>query len=285
MYRKSKQVTQIPFALIFALSFCIGWSGDVFAEAATRQALVTNVLRVCADPNNLPYSSKTKAGFENKIAQLIADELGVSVEYTWWPQTIGFVRNTLRLRKCDLIVGMSTTNELVQNTNPYYRSVYTMVYRRDSGISATQLDDPELADKRFGVVAGTPPATILALNGMIGQAKGYQLFIDTREVSVNELMIDDLIDGEIDVALMWGASAGYFSSIADQDLIVVPLLNENPNIRLDFRISMALRYQETEWKRTLNRSIRKLQPEINSILQEYNIPLLDEKGELIASVD
>ncbi len=285
MYRKTKQFTQIPFALIFALSICIGWSGDAAAEAATRQALVTNVLRVCADPSNLPYSSKTKTGFENKIAQLIADELGVSVEYTWWPQTIGFVRNTLRLRKCDLIVGMSTTNELVQNTNPYYRSVYTMVYRRDSGISATQLDDPELADKRFGVVAGTPPATILALNGMIGQAKGYQLFIDTRKVSVNQLMIDDLIDGEIDVALMWGASAGYFSSIADQDLIVVPLLNEDPNIRLDFRISMALRYQETEWKRTLNRTIRKIQPKINSILQEYNVPLLNEKGELIASVD
>ena len=273
------------FVFLFSAALLISWSENASAETATREALVTNALRVCADPNSLPYSNKAREGFENKIAELIGEELGLPVRYTWWPQTIGFVRNTLRLRKCDLIVGVATTSELVQNTNPYYRSVYTMVYRKDSGITATQLADPQLADKRFGVVAATPPATILALNGLIGQSKGYQLFVDTRRVSTGQMMMDDLISGEVDVALMWGANAGYFSARTDEELVLVPLLNEDPSIRLDFRISMALRYQETEWKRKLNRILRKIQPQIIAILQSYDIPLLDERGDLIPSVE
>ncbi len=281
MPRKIKFIHQSVVARIFFVVLVIGWHNEVLAEAATRQALVTSALRVCADPNSLPYSNKSQEGFENKIADLIAEELGVPVKYTWWPQTIGFIRNTLRLRKCDLIIGMTTTHELVQNTNPYYRTIYTMVFREDSGISATHLNDRQLVDKRMGVVAGTPPATILALNGSIGKAKAYPLLVDTRRYSVSQMMIDDLISGTIDVALMFGPTAGYYSTISEEKLVVVPLMNEDPAIRLDFRISMALRYSETEWKRSLNDIIRKIQPQIYAILHDLNVPLLDDKGDLI----
>ena len=171
--------------------------GAAWAAQTSREARMTSVLRVCADANNLPYSNKMEEGFENEIAQLIAGELGLSVRYTWWPQTIGFVRNTLRLRRCDLIVGIGSGNELVQNTNPYYRSVYTMVYRGKSGLGATTLSDPKLKSLRFGVVAGTPPATLLAMYDLIGQARSYQLTVDTRYFSPARQAIDDVAAGKI----------------------------------------------------------------------------------------
>ena len=257
-----------------------GIQTELLADAATRQALTTTALRVCADPENLPFSNKAEEGFENKIVDLIAEELDLPVRYTWWPQTIGFVRNTLRLRECDLISGISTTSQLVQNTNPYYRSVYTMIYRSDSGITATRIGDPQLADKRFGVVAGTPPATLLAINGLISQAKGYQLIVDTRITTTGEIVINDLSEGVIDVALLWGPIGSYFASRASEELTVVPLLEEEKGIRLDFRISMATRYSERDWKRKINRVLRKLQPQIDEILASYHVPMLDDLGQL-----
>jgi len=255
--------------------------GVAQAEQTSREARTTSVLRVCADANNLPYSNKMEEGFENKIARLIAGELGLPVRYTWWPQTIGFVRNTLRLRRCDLIVGIGTGNELVQNTNPYYRSVYTMVYRGNSGLRATRLSDPALKSLRFGVVAGTPPATLLAMYDLIGQARPYQLTVDTRYFSPARQAIDDVAAGTIDVALIWGPMAGFFAKQQKVPLIVVPLLHEMAKVRLDFRVSMAVRVNEPKWKRQLNDILERLQPKIDVILQEYGVPLLDEQGRLI----
>ena len=255
--------------------------GVAQAEQTSREARTTSVLRVCADANNLPYSNKMEEGFENKIARLIAGELGLPVRYTWWPQTIGFVRNTLRLRRCDLIVGIGTGNELVQNTNAYYRSVYTMVYRGNSGLRATRLSDPALKSLRFGVVAGTPPATLLAMYDLIGQARPYQLTVDTRYFSPARQAIDDVAAGTIDVALIWGPMAGFFAKQQKVPLIVVPLLHEMAKVRLDFRVSMAVRVNEPKWKRQLNDILERLQPKIDVILQEYGVPLLDEQGRLI----
>ena len=255
--------------------------GAAWAAQTSREARMTSVLRVCADANNLPYSNKMEEGFENEIAQLIAGELGLSVRYTWWPQTIGFVRNTLRLRRCDLIAGIGSGNELVQNTNPYYRSVYTMVYRGNSGLGATTLSDPKLKSLRFGVVAGTPPATLLAMYDLIGQARSYQLTVDTRYFSPARQAIDDVAAGIIDVALIWGPIAGFFAKQQKVPLVVIPLLNELAKVRLDFRVSMGVRINEPKWKRQLNDILKRLQPKIDVILKEYGVPLIDEQGRLI----
>lgn len=261
-----------------------GWpdqAANAAENASVREALTTGSLRVCADPNNLPFSNDREEGFENRIAHLIADKLDVEANFTWWPQTIGFVRNTLRLRRCDLISGISTTSELVQNTNPYYRSIYTLVYRADSGITANTVSDPQLKNKIIGVVAGTPPSNLLVMNGLMANSKSYNLTVDTRHYSPGKDAIRDVASGETDAALVWGPLAGYFASQSDTELEVVPLLEDADTVRLDFRVSMAVRYNETEWKHTINRLLEELQPQIHEILREYHVPLLDEQRRLM----
>ena len=150
-------------------------------SAQTIDLVDRSSLRVCADPANLPFSNEKGEGFENRLAELIAEKLSVPVLYTWFPQVTGFIRNTLRAHKCDLVMGYAQGHELVQNTNHYYRSAYALLYRADSGLDGVEsLDDPRLKDKRIGIIAGTPPATIMALNGLIGKAKPYPLVVDRR---------------------------------------------------------------------------------------------------------
>lgn len=266
----------------------IGLLGCVFvsnaANAATgvsRQALTTSILRVCADPANLPFSSEDGSGLENKIIELVANKLDLEVRYTWFPQSIGFVRSTLRVRECDLIAGITTTSELVQNTNAYYHSVYTMVYRKDSGLTATNMSDPSLKDKRLGVVAGTPPANVIASLGLLKQLKPYHLVADTRVEQPARQAIMDVSSGETDVAFIWGPIAAYYAQDAENELVIVPLLEEDKRVRLDYRVSMAVRYNETDWKHVINGVLEELQPEINAILREYKFPLLNSRGELL----
>ncbi len=257
-------------------------SSSALAAGATRQALTTSILRVCADPGNLPFSNDKLEGFENKVINLLGEHMGLEVRYTWFPQTVGFVRNTLRLRECDLISGITTTSEKVQNTNPYYRSVYSMVYRKDSGISATRFSDPALETLKLGVVAGTPPATIIARLGLLGQVTPYHLVADTRRYRPAEQAIQDVSAGVTDVAFIWGPIAAYFADQAENQLSVVPLINEDKSVRLDFRVSMAVRYNETDWKHQVNAVLKELQPQINSILRGYNVPLLSDRGQLLS---
>jgi len=254
----------------------------VAAEGTGRQALATNRLRVCADPANLPYSDENLAGFENRIVEMLAEDLDLEVRYTWYPQSTGFIRNTLRVRQCDVISGITTTSERVQNTNPYYHSVYTMVYRTDSKLVTRRMTDPVLDDLRLGVVAGTPPADILATEGLMGNVRPYQLVTDTRRARPAERALDDLARGEIDVAFIWGPIAGYYASQhPEAELVVVPLLDEDERIRLDFRVSMAVRYNETDWKRKINRLLAARADDIESILLDYGVPLLNDLGEII----
>jgi len=256
-------------------------STSVQAAGAGRQALTTTLLKVCADPGNLPFSNDKLEGFENKIISLMGAHMGLEVRYTWFPQTVGFVRNTLRLRECDLISGITTTSERVQNTNPYYRSVYTMVYREDSGLTASSIADPQLAELKLGVVAGTPPATVVAMQGMLGQVTPYQLVADTRRNKPAQQAVEDVIEGKTDAAFIWGPIAAYFAEQSDVPLTLVPLVNEDETVRLDFRVSMAVRYNETDWKHEVNAVLKTLQPQIDDILREYGVPLLSDRRQLI----
>jgi quinoprotein dehydrogenase-associated probable ABC transporter substrate-binding protein len=246
--------------------------------AATAEAVDRSTLRVCADPANLPFSNDKGEGFENKIAELLAAELGVGVLYTWYPDSTGFIRNTLRARKCDLIVGTISGNELLQNTNPYYRSAFALVYRKDAGLSLHSLQDTQLKTLKLGAIAGTPPVTILAQQGMLKNLRPYQLLVDTRFSHPGQEMVHDVAEGIIDVGVLWGPMAGYYAKHESVPLEVVALKTENAAIRLDYRITMGVRYNEPEWKRDINSLIRKLQPDINRILLDYGVPLLDEQS-------
>ena len=192
------------------------------------------VLRVCADPNNLPFSNEKGEGFENKVSELLAAKLDKKLAYVWYPQATGFVRNTLGAHRCDLIPGFPQGDELVQSTNPYYRTAYALVIKPGTGLDdLDRLGDPRLAGKRIGIVAGTPPATYLAVNGLMRSAKPYPLVVDTRVDSSAQAMMRDLASGEIDVGILWGPMAGYYARQANPPLRVVPLLRESGGPLLD----------------------------------------------------
>lgn len=251
-------------------------------HAQTSEAVDQAALRVCSDPNNLPFSNEAGEGFENRIAELFAAELGVPVRYTWYPNTVGFIRNTLRLRKCDLVLAAPTASELLQNTNPYYRSTYALVFAKDSGIRASSVGDPIMKTLKIGAVAGTPGATLIAKYGLFDQLRPYHLMVDTRFDSATGRMVDDIASGEIDAGILWGPIAGYHVKTHNPAVVMVPLdPASEKGVRIDFRIHMGLRYNEPEWKLQLNELIREKQDEINAILMEYGVPLLDDQGKLI----
>ena len=237
-----------------------------------------NELRVCADPNNLPFSNEKSEGFENKLAELVAQKLGKSLAYAWYPQAPGFVRNTLGAYKCDVIMGYPQGNDVVQSTNPYYRTAYALVLRHGSGLDGIDtLGDPRLKGKRIGIVAGTPPATLLAVNGLMTVAKPYPLVIDTRVDSSAAAMMQDLAAGEIDAGVLWGPMAGYYAVKANLPMTVVPLVKERGGPRLAYYITMGVRGADQDWKRQLNRLIAENQPDLNRLMLSFGVPLLDEK--------
>ena len=238
-----------------------------------------NVLRVCADPHNLPFSNDKGEGFENKLAELFAEKLHKRLAYTYFPQATGFVRMTLGSHRCDVIMGFPQGDDLVQSTNPYYRTAYALVYKPGELDGLDRISDERLKQKRIGVVAGTPPATYLAKESLLGKAKPYALMIDTRIDSSAEAMIKDLQSGEIDVGVLWGPMAGYYARTAG--LKVVPLLKGSGGPQLSYRIAMGVRGADQNWKRQLSRLIQENQPEINKILIGFGVPLLDEKDQPI----
>jgi quinoprotein dehydrogenase-associated probable ABC transporter substrate-binding protein len=241
------------------------------------------VLRVCADPRNLPFSNEKGEGFENKLAELFATKLQKKIDYMYFPQATGFVRMTLGAHRCDVIMGFPQGDDLVQGTNPYYRTAYALISKQNSGLEdVTALEDARLKGKHIGIVAGTPPATNMAVNGLMTSAKPYPLMIDTRVDSSAEAMINDLNKGEIDAAILWGPMAGFYAKKANPPLHVTPLVNEKTGPQLVYRIGMGVRRADQNWKRLLNRLIQENQPEINRILVDYGVPLLDENNQPIA---
>jgi len=242
------------------------------------------VLRVCADPRNLPFSNEKGEGFENKLAEFFAAKLQKKVDYTFFPQATGFVRLTLGAHRCDVIMGFPQGDDLVQSTNPYYRTSYAIVTKPGSDLAdVTTLEDARLKGKHIGIVAGTPPATNMALAGLMTTAKPYPLMIDTRVDSSAEAMINDLKSGEIDAGVLWGPMAGYYAKQANPQLHVTPLVSETSGPKLIYRIAMGVRGADQNWRRQLNKLIQENQPEINKILLDYGVPLLDEGNHLITA--
>jgi quinoprotein dehydrogenase-associated probable ABC transporter substrate-binding protein len=277
--------------LISLLAITALFAGRDIARAQSNEAgdlsielVDPKVLRVCADPRNLPFSNEKGEGFENKLAEFLADKLQKKLDYMYFPQATGFVRMTLGAHRCDVIMGFPQGDDLVQGTNPYYRTAYAMVAKQGSGLEdVTTLEDERLKGKHIGIVAGTPPATNMAVNGLMANAKPYPLMIDTRFDSSAAAMIGDLQKGEIDVAILWGPMAGFYAKKANPPLHVTPLLKETTGPRLVYRIGMGVRGADQNWKRQLNRLIQENQPAINKILLDFGVPLLDENDKLIGA--
>jgi quinoprotein dehydrogenase-associated probable ABC transporter substrate-binding protein len=271
---------------------CIAFAGTIISTLAWSQGrkpsdisielVDPNVFRVCADPHNLPFSNEQSDGFENKLAASFAEKLGKRLAFAWYPQATGFVRNTLGAHRCDVIMGFPQGDDLVQGTNPYYRTAYALVFKPGGDLDGiNSLADERLKQKRIGVVAGTPPATYLAANSLLGKTKPYPLMVDTRVESSAEAMIKDVKAGEIDIGVLWGPMAGFFARQGNPALQVVPLLKETGGPRLAYRIGMGVRAADQNWKRELNRLIQENQPEINKLLLSYGVPLLDERDQPI----
>jgi quinoprotein dehydrogenase-associated probable ABC transporter substrate-binding protein len=254
-------------------------SGDLSFELVDPK-----VLRVCADPRNLPFSNEKGEGFENKLAEFFADKLHKQVDYVYFPQATGFVRMTLGAHRCDVIMGFPQGDDLVQGTNPYYRTSYALIAKPGSGLEdVATLEDERLKGKHIGIVAGTPPATNMAIAGLMGNAKPYPLMIDTRYDSSAEAMIKDLAAGDIDAGVLWGPMAGFYAKKSTQPLHVTPLVKETTGPKLVYRIGMGVRPADQNWKRQLNRLIQENQAEINKILLDFGVPLLDENDRPIGA--
>ena len=267
-----------------AIGFVVLLAGRAVAQApglgASGELVDPKTFRVCADPRNLPFSDEAGGGFENKLAALFAQKLGEPASYTYFPQVIGFVRNTLNALRCDVIMGAAVGDDLIQTTNAYYHTTYALVFKSGDGLDGIDsLEDPRLKNRHIGIVAGTPPATVLAQQGLMMLARPYALTVDTRIDSPTHSMINDIATGQIDTGVLWGPIAGYYAQRVTPHLIVVPLLKEQS--RMDFRIAMGVRRSDQDWKRQLNRLITENQPEINRILTQYGVPLLDEQGKLM----
>ena len=240
-----------------------------------------DALRVCADPAAVPMSSQDGTGFENRIAEMLAQKLDVPVAYTWFPQGTGFIRKTLRAGLCDVVIGYAQGDEMVLNTNHYYTSAYGIVTRRDSPLAQVDtLEDPALKDHPIGVVAGTPPATNLAQAGLAKNMRGWDLFVDRRVENPVGDMLAQVKSGDLGAAVVWGPLAGPLVK-ADPDLQFTPLLKETTGPRMFFRITMGVRPGEQEWKRQLNSLIRRNQGEIDAILRDAGVPLLDDYGKAV----
>ena len=259
--------------LVFALTgFAL-----VFATIADAREL-----RVCADPNNLPFSNERGEGFENKIAKLIADELGATLSYTWWAQRRGFIRNTLNTGLCDLVTGTTNGIEMLRTTLPYYRSGYTFVTRQD-GPKVSSLDDPILHNLRIGIQlvgedgANPPPAEALARRGIVDNVRGYLVYGDYRERNPAAAIMDAVAKGEIDVAIVWGPVAGYFAareSVPLKVALVTPQ-NDGPRVPMVFDINMGVRRDDPTLRDEINAALSKLRPKIDAVLANYGVPRAD----------
>ncbi|WP_449411208.1 rare earth element methanol dehydrogenase accessory protein XoxJ [Methylobacterium komagatae] len=263
-------------AILCALSMTV-------AQGAVAQHLpdtvTTDVLRVCGDPGNMPFSERKEDGFENKIAAIIADELKMKVRYYWLTQGPGFVRNTLGTGLCDIIMGQAFGSDLVQTTNPYYRSTYVLVTRAGEFEGVTGLDDQRLKGKKIGVIAGTPPVNRMGDLGLITAMKAYPPYaLDPQRKfqTVAAEVIGDLAAKEIDAAVLWGPAAGWLAKQSGSPMSVVPLLKEPERPPMAYRIAMGVRLGENDWKRILNNALRKRSAEIEKVLRDFDVPLLDQ---------
>jgi mxaJ protein len=254
---------------------------SLLAHGATAREL-----RVCADPNNLPFSNEARQGFENRLVELIAKDLGASVTYEWWAQRRGNVRETLKANRCDVIAGIASNLEMLATTRPYYRSAYVFVTRGDRELQLQGFDDERLKTLRIGVqmigddFSNTPPAHALARRGIVQNVRGFMVYGDYAKDSPPRAIIDAVAKDEIDVAVVWGPLAGYFARRAQPALTlqtVSPLI-DGPMLPMTFDISMGVRKEDRALRRELDDVLERKREEIGKLLSEYGVPLIGEFG-------
>lgn len=253
------------------------------------------VLRVCQDPNNLPFSNDKFEGIENKLAELFGQQLGVPVEYFSFPQRLAFVRNTIKYKlpgqdfRCDIMMGVPQRFGQVATTNAYYRSTYALVFRTGEAldgvtdnVSFVAKARGALGVRRLGIHDKSPAAAFLNKYKLTDRAKLYQMMSPDPDAYPGQLIERDLVEGTIDAAIVWGPVAGYYGKkITDPALTVVPLTSE-PSVRFDFAIAMGVRYGEPQWKNEVQRFINQSSPQITAILRNFGVPLVSEIGDLIS---
>ena len=254
---------------------------------ARHRAYAAAPLRVCADPNSLPFSNQARAGFENKIASLIGDELNRPVEYTWWAQRRGFVRHTLNAGDCDLVVGTAAGMEMLSTTRPYYKSTYVFVTRRDRALHIRSFDDSLLHRVKIGVqligddFANTPPVHALANRGIVRNVVGFPVYGNYAEQNPEARIIDAVAKGTVDVAIVWGPLAGYFAQRSSVPLDVVPVSPrlDLPYLPFVFDIAMGVRRGDSAFRKQLDEINVSRKATIDSILRAYGVPLVDTHQE------
>ena len=243
-------------------------------------------LRVCADPNNLPYSNARGEGFENRIVELIAKDLGADVRYTWWAQRRGFLRNTLLANECDVVAGVASSMGMLGTTDPYYRSSYVFVSRADRRLDVHSLDDPRLKQWTIGVQlvgddgANTPPAHALSRRGIVGNLRGYTVYGDYANAAPQAAVIEAVARGDVDVAIAWGPTAGYFAAKQPVPLQLAPVTPwlDGPLWPMVFDTSMGVRKDDRALRRELNEALHRHGVDIAALLDEYHVPRFGDGG-------
>lgn len=241
-------------------------------------------LRVCADSNNLPYSNVQKEGFENKLAEMVARDLGRSLQYVWWPKSPGRSERMFKAGACDVVMGVPAKDDLANPTRPYYRSSYVFVTRKSRGLSLHSFDDPKLRVLRIGLPMvqenGTPAEGELARRGIIRNVVGYSVFGNSSKPNPPEDLLKAVARGEVDVAIAWGPLAGYFAQNSPARLMISPICQSaDSSIPLSFDISMGVRRGDNALGAQLDREITRRHKEIQSLLRSYGIPVLKPGSE------
>jgi mxaJ protein len=250
------------------------------AGGAARTAAPPESLRVCADPNNLPFSNEAGEGFENRIASLIAAELGVPLRYTWWAQRRGFVRSTLKAGLCDVVIGVPSAMDMLLTTAPYYRSAYVFATRADRDLTIRSFDDPRLRELRVGVQlvgddgANTPPAHALSRRRITDRVVGYTVYGNYAEANPSARILEAVASGDVDVAIVWGPLAGYFATRVSHPLVLSAVEPEidPPFLLLAWDIGLGVRHGEHEWKDRLEAVLLRRRADIEAILEEFGVP-------------
>jgi mxaJ protein len=270
------------------LAVMLTLAGGALGEDATQGGAAnepSNLLRVCADPNNLPFSNEAGEGFENKLAELVARDLGKTVTYTWWAQRRGFVRKTLKEGNCDLVMGVPAHYDLVETTKPYYGSTYVLVSRADRKLDIASLKDPRLRDLSIGVhligndATNTPPAHALGAEGLVSNVHGFMIYGDYRNPNPPADLISAVGNGEVDIAAAWGPLAGYAAKRSGVPLTIMPISDttEFAPLRFQFDIAMGVRKGDHALKAKLDDVIEREHARINQLLESYGVPLVTAK--------
>jgi quinoprotein dehydrogenase-associated probable ABC transporter substrate-binding protein len=260
--------------------------GHPSSGSAVEHRDATSPLKICADPNNLPFSDVHGAGFENRLAQLVGQELGRPVLYSWWAQRRGFIRNTLNAGDCDAIMGVPTRLDMLATTRPYYRSGYVFVSRADRGYALSSMTDARLRNLSVGVQLigndgfNTPPAHALGDQGIVKNVVGFTVYGDYRESSPAARIVNAVEDGTIDIAAVWGPLAGYFAKLSPTRLAIAPIRNTEQFAPLAFEydIGVGVRKQDQQLRAEIDDVIARRQDDIKRLLDRYGVPLLSAPG-------